>query len=150
MICVSKPYMKNMTKKKANSYPMYKSNTQFAKMFIDDLKKDVKILDSIKEELVEKDKWENILFNERAKVFPKQKPILTNEEKVYLQNVIKPFKDQCTGVTKFEHPYTCEEYIDIQLKTFIITLPILKRGKIYKGMELNQKYTLKELDIKYE
>ena len=78
------------------------------------------------------------------------KPILTDKEKVYLKNVIKPFKDQCTGVTKFEHPYICEEYIDIQLKTFIITLPILERGKIYKGMKLNKKYTLKELGIKYE
>lgn len=41
------------------------------------------------------------------------KPILTDKEKVYLKNVIKPFKGQCTWVTKFEHPYTCEEYIEI-------------------------------------
>ena len=148
-----------------NSFRTYNSNALFAKRFIYDLKNDVKILNSIKKELIEKDKWENILSSEREKVFPIQEPILDDVEKEYLKAVLKPFKNKIISVKKcMSGSITCpnvyyvngkkvvktKEYLHIQLATDYFCLPMFEQGTMYKNMKVNIPYTLKELGIDYE
>ena len=75
-----------------------------------------------------------------------EKEILDEEEKEYLSNVIKPFRDKVEYIVKFD----ClpEEYISIWLPEHETTdLPCFKRGTMYKGMEIEKKYTLEELGL---
>ena len=78
------------------------------------------------------------------------KPILDKKEKEYLSNVIKPFRDITRFIRKSDYNQT--EYIVIYLKhhsgvgeSFV--LPIFEKGTMYKGMELDKEYTLKELGL---
>ena len=75
-----------------------------------------------------------------------EKEILDEEEKEYLSNVIKPFRDKVEYIIKFDcYP---EEYISIWLPEHETTdLPCFKRGTMYKGMEIEKKYTLEELGL---
>lgn len=70
--------------------------------------------------------------------------ILDDIEKEYLKAVIKPFKDR---VNYIEKKGNINEYISIDLITETISLPYFKEGTMYKEMELNKKYTLKELEL---
>lgn len=75
-----------------------------------------------------------------------EKEILDEEEKEYLSNVIKPFRDKVKYIVKFD----ClpEEYISIVLPhDERIDLPCFKRGTMYKGMEEDKRYTLDELGL---
>ena len=77
--------------------------------------------------------------------------ILTEKEKNYICNLIKPFLNKVEGIIKKQ--YTHEEFISIIIKEDTnIALPNFDKGKYYKNMELNKKYTLEELGIedKYE
>ena len=81
---------------------------------------------------------------------PKQ--ILNEKEKEYLSAVIKPFRDRIISIRKYK--YNQDEYIGIYVKYYaetdeseMFTLPLFKKGTIYKGMELKKYYTLKELGI---
>ena len=79
------------------------------------------------------------------------KPILTDKEKIYLKNVIKPFKDQCRYVTKVNTAFTNYTRIYINLRTDgEIYLPLFYKSTMYKGMKVEKRYTLEELGIKYE
>ena len=73
-----------------------------------------------------------------------QKPILTDKEKEYLSAVIKPFRDRVSSISK-DGPL---EYITISLDgdDFAI-LPNFEEGTMYKGMTLDEKYTLEELEL---
>lgn len=84
--------------------------------------------------------------------FKIEKPILNQKEKEYLSNVIKPFKDRVFGIVKQPQYVNDYEYITIMIKEesgdhFNMSLPCFKVGTMYKGMELNKKYTLEELGI---
>ena len=75
-----------------------------------------------------------------------EKEILDDKEKEYLSNVIKPFRDKVEYIIKFD----ClpEEYICIWVPEHETTdLPCFKRGTMYKGMEIEKKYTLEELGL---
>ena len=75
-----------------------------------------------------------------------EKEILDEEEKEYLSNVIKPFRDKVEYIIKFDS--LPEEYISIWLPEHETTdLPCFKRGTMYKGMEIEKKYTLEELGL---
>ena len=81
---------------------------------------------------------------------PKQ--ILNEKEKEYLSAVIKPFRDRIISIRKYK--YNQDEYIGIYVKYYaetdeseMFTLPLFKKGTIYKGMELKKYYTLKELGL---
>lgn len=79
--------------------------------------------------------------------------VLTYEEKQYLENVVRPFKDRVkfirkeytTGENAFirgdVYPYRNIEYTD----TF--SLPFFDVTKMYTGMEKNKCYTLEELGL---
>lgn len=86
------------------------------------------------------------------------KEILDAEEKEYLSNVIKPFRNRVIGISKAKSTvYPRFEFIEIQLKKMYkkkgystleyIRLPIFKRNKMYKEMELGKQYTLEELGL---
>ena len=80
------------------------------------------------------------------------KPILDDVEKEYLSAVIKPFRNRIISIRKYK--YNQDEYIGIYVKYYaetdeseMITLPLFKKGTMYKGIELKKYYTLEELGL---
>lgn len=75
--------------------------------------------------------------------------ILTDEEKAYLSAVIKPFRKDIEYIEKFKSNYVGKEYIYIVMKKDddYCKLPRFFKGTMYRGMELNKRYTLKELGL---
>lgn len=71
--------------------------------------------------------------------------ILTDEEKKYLENVIRPFKDKVEYIRKVNA--IGNEYIKIDLFNDDAVLPYFEFGKYYKGMETSKEYTLEELGL---
>lgn len=76
-------------------------------------------------------------------------PILDDIEKAYLSAVIKPFRKDVEWIEKIERYYDGNEYIHITVKRYedCCELPTFKKGTMYKGMETNKAYTLKELGL---
>ena len=90
-------------------------------------------------------KWKNVYEN---------KEILDEQEKEYLGKVIEPFKKRVIRIEKVKTLYNDSEFINIVLYSSIscnkeesIQLPYFKKGKMYKGMKRDKKYTLKELGL---
>lgn len=84
------------------------------------------------------------------KIYKRKEEILDKEEREYLSAVIKPFKDKVVGIEK-KIDGLRDEY-DYILFVMIrnadnFNLPIFEKNTMYKGMELNRKYTLEELGI---
>ena len=76
-----------------------------------------------------------------------EKPILNRSEKKYLENVIRPFKDEVVDITKNRYD-SVFEFIGIHTSdTHHMYFPNFKIGLMYKGMKPNKKYTLKELGL---
>lgn len=81
--------------------------------------------------------------------------ILTDEEKEYLNNVIKPFKNKVSYILKYKK--LCpgeseEEYIQICIRSYdnryeYIKLPYFIRGSMYNNMQLGYQYSIEELDL---
>lgn len=80
---------------------------------------------------------------------PYREPILDDVEKKYLSEVIKPFLSKIKYIAKFKS--ACSEdtqYIHIAFYDGDgLTFPYFKANSMYKGMELNKAYTLKELRL---
>ena len=80
-------------------------------------------------------------------------PILDNAEKRYLENVIKPFRDDAVFIMKHQSLREGVEQIIIGYKSdlldarFYFSLPPFKRGDMYEGMESDLKYSLEELGL---
>lgn len=78
--------------------------------------------------------------------------ILYEYEKIYLNNIIKPFRKRVDYVSKRNnHIYQCD-FIEIVVCnennfTEHIELPFFKENTMYENMELNKKYTLEELGL---
>lgn len=74
--------------------------------------------------------------------------ILDDEEKEYLSAVIKPFRDKVKYMLKNSYN---EEFISIVLedkeRREYFNFPYFKKGTMYKGMEINKRYTLEELGL---
>lgn len=84
------------------------------------------------------------------------KDILDKVEKEYLENVLRPFKNRKIKIRKDIFCNNEYEYILINIKCpasnnylnyECITMPCFKKGKMYRNMELNKEYTLKELGL---
>ena len=81
--------------------------------------------------------------------------ILTEKEKEYLSAVIKPFRDRRVVIKKYEYPQNehKNECIQISVEFYdktggeTISLPIFKKGTMYKGLESNKCYTLEDLGL---
>lgn len=80
---------------------------------------------------------------------PYREPILDDAEREYLSEVIKPFLSKIKYIAKFKS--ACSEdkqYIHIAFyEGDGLTFPYFKANSMYKGMELNKAYTLKELRL---
>lgn len=77
-------------------------------------------------------------------------PILDKEEKAYLGAVIKPFRDNVLNIRKMARYISggiTYESIRIETRDGFTTLPSFKKDTMYKGMEKDRKYTLKELEL---
>lgn len=91
----------------------------------------------------------------RNEIVKLSKPILTESEKEYLSAVIKPFRDRKVVINKYEYPQNehKNECIQISVEFYdktggeTVSLPIFKKGTMYKGLESNKCYTLEELGL---
>lgn len=91
---------------------------------------------------------------ERPQTIYENKEILDEQEKDYLGKVIEPFKNRVIHIEKNKIFYGNSEFINIVLYSSVthdnedsIPLPYFKKGKMYKGMKLDKRYTLKELGL---
>ena len=76
--------------------------------------------------------------------------ILDKEEKEYLSGVIRPFRNKVKHIVKWHHhdsALTDKTFIAILLNTESVSLPYFESNTMYKGMEPNKKYTLKDLGL---
>ena len=77
---------------------------------------------------------------------PYKEPILDDKERKYLSAVIKPFREKVIYICK--KGICSKEFILIALKDDCSTaLPSFQAGSMYKGMEHEKEYTLKELGL---
>ncbi len=75
----------------------------------------------------------------------KEITMLTEEEKAYITEVIKPFRDKVTGILKGDNG---SEFIRISVENDgAFRLPYFKKGSMYKNMKTNKKYKLEELGL---
>lgn len=75
-----------------------------------------------------------------------EKEILDEEEKEYLSNVIKPFRNRIEGIVK--EIFGGKEFITITIKDDCsLCFPYFEKGTMYKGMEEDKEYTLEELGL---
>ena len=73
--------------------------------------------------------------------------ILTEKEKAYLSAIIKPFRKKVEYVYKKYLEISKREYLEISLENGVISFPCFEKGTMYKGMEVDKKYTLEELGL---
>ena len=88
---------------------------------------------------------DTVLINLLSGIYEINKPILDNVEKRYLEGVLRPFKDSILHIEKNQNKYG--QWIFINLKKDYCSLPYFEIDKMYKGMEHNKRYTLKELGL---
>ena len=72
--------------------------------------------------------------------------ILDKVEKKYLSEVIRPFRKEVIAIKKLEVP-SGREYILILLKDDGMHFPCFKKDTMYKGLELEKRYTPEELGL---
>ena len=79
------------------------------------------------------------------------KEILDKEEKEYLEAVLRPFKNRVKYIRKVGLDYCSNKEAQIFIRFKVVKdslwLPPFKTNTIYKGMELDKEYTLKELEL---
>ena len=80
-----------------------------------------------------------------------KEPVLDDEERKYLSEVIRPFRKKIISISKVFHG-SDRQYISITIKDkdrFIdsLNLPAFENDTMYKGMEISRPYTLKELGL---
>ena len=100
------------------------------------------------------DKWvrsaslNNLITGEYTIIkLPKQ--ILTDKEKEYLSNVIKPFRDKVESISKRSDDNGKYITIEIDEKPHKNNMffPYFEADTMYKGMEIGKYYTLDELGL---
>lgn len=113
--------------------------------------------------LYDEDSWVNHkelfsdkFLNQEIMIEDEEPDILTDKEKQYLRNVIKPFRNRVKYITK-EAEINAYDYIVMDVinplnasfyfGTEYIYLPYFKQGTMYKNMEVGKKYTLEELGL---
>lgn len=87
---------------------------------------------------------------------PVEEEKLDNVEKRYIKDFVRPFRDDIIYIKKIPiYTYTQREQIQIGYKCVYndsittISLPPFPKNSMYKGMKLNEEYTLEELGIKF-
>lgn len=99
--------------------------------------------------LEEEEEYIELLGSKNVKiVYEVEDEILDEQEKKYLSNLVRPFRDKVLSIIKTEYYNEREEFVSIILRDDVnIDLPNFKKGTMYKGMETNKDYTLKELGL---
>jgi len=77
--------------------------------------------------------------------------VLTNKEKQYLSNIIKPFRNKIIAIIKLPTG-SDKEYIEMVFKDYdssisFIDLPPFDENTLYIGMEESHRYSLEELEL---
>ena len=80
-------------------------------------------------------------------VYETKKEILDEKEKEYLSAVIKPFKTRVDYISKQCDSDFERQFIVIELFDDTVYLPFFNKNTMYKGMETDKEYTLKELGL---
>ena len=80
-----------------------------------------------------------------------EEKILDEDEKRYIKNIVRPFRNKVISIRKSQH-YDMYEYITIIYQeednhANYIYLPNFKKNTMYKGMSLEKHYTLEDLGI---
>lgn len=88
---------------------------------------------------------ERMLYNLLTGKYEIEKHILDKVEKEYLENFLRPFKNKVELIEKRESRN--KQYVCICINGQYIYLPYFEKNTMYKGMELNKEYTLKELGL---
>lgn len=104
--------------------------------------------------------WLEELLSGENQIIKQPKPILDDVEKEYLSNIIKPFRNRVIYIAKAETVKTYSpnakvyECIYIMYKDssktnnpFYMGFPCFNKGTMYKNMELDREYTLKDLGL---
>lgn len=77
-----------------------------------------------------------------------KEPVLDDVEREYLSAVIKPFRKKISCIRKSKDPRKGKNYIKFEFcdgdRMFF---PNLSNDEMYKGMELDKKYSLEELGL---
>ena len=80
-----------------------------------------------------------------------KEPVLDDAERKYLSEVIRPFKNYVTEITKVKNECeTDKQFIRIMVNKYkieYIILPYFEENTMYKGMEVNKEYSLEELGL---
>lgn len=77
-----------------------------------------------------------------------KEPILEEDERKYLSDVIRPFRKEIASISKFQTWDDSSQYIYIEMTdSHIATLPVFPKGTMYKGMKDGKHYSLKELGL---
>lgn len=88
------------------------------------------------------------LLNGTDTVVKLPKSILTEKEKEYLSAVIKPFRNRIKYICKNNNEDGDTEFLDVQLDdNDFMAFPNFKKGTMYKGMALSERYTIEELGL---
>lgn len=81
-------------------------------------------------------------------VFEREEEILDEVEKRYLTEVIRPFRKRIQFIQKKKEITEINPYIRIVCEdNDKLVFPYITDNSMYKGMEVNKKYTLKELGL---
>ena len=88
---------------------------------------------------------------------PVEEKILDEDEKRYLKNVVRPFRNSVTDIHKRRYDDKYEYLVIVYQDTYAedemqrrIYLPNFKKDTMYKGMSLDEDYTLEELGITFK
>lgn len=81
-------------------------------------------------------------------VFERKEEVLDETEKKYLTEVIRPFRKRIQFIQKREEIMEINPYLRIVFEdNDKLVFPYITDNSMYKGMEVNKKYTLKELGL---
>ena len=109
------------------------------------------VVDEKKSWLENKDLYSDKFLDIEIEV--RDEPLLTSKEKVYLENVLMPFKDRTIYIKK---QTIGKNWAEINLKigsiiaeklVDIISLPVFEKDKYYKNLEVNRLYTIEDLKL---
>jgi len=77
-----------------------------------------------------------------------EEQILDDVEKRYLENVLRPFKDNVNFIVKYKD-IADYHYINVAIGGAgdNLTCPDFEKDTMYKGMEVNKRYNMKELGL---
>lgn len=149
--------MNNEVRKETNlEHYKEKLKKMFISHFDDSWGLSVKIKENLDENIKIGDESDNFLSTDDILDWmaqPYKEPILDDVEKSYLRSVIKPFR----GRVNYIYKTSCGEkayFIRIVVRSTILPcgldsmfFPVFAKDTMYKGMELNKTYTLKELGL---